>query len=221
MIKAIIFDFDGLVLDTETPIYRARQEIYEIYDCSLPLSKWLECIGTTNTFDPCDVLEEQLGHPINRATICDKRRVRTAELMAMQSILPGVEDRIVEAKELGLKLGVGSSSPRSWVSGQLARLGLEPHFNTIKCSEDVERVKPDPALFLAVLRDLGVSGREALVLEDSLNGVTAAKRARIFCVAVPNALTQHSSFDLADLQLTSLAELSIEGLMNKTNHTAR
>ena len=155
------------------------------------------------------------------AAVREKRDTRKDELTAMQSILPGVEDQIAAAKGLGLKLGVASSSPRSWVAGHLSRLRLEPYFDTIKCSDDVEHVKPHPALFLAALRGLGVRADEAVVLEDSQNGVMAAKRAGIFCVAVPNALTQHSSLDLADLQLTSLTELSIEGLLNETRHTAR
>ena len=220
MIKAVIFDFDGLILDTESPAYESWQEIYQDYGCSLPISDWLKCVGTADAFDPHDNLEAQVGHPLDRAELHTKRRARVSSLMDSQSILPGVRDRITEAKTLGLRLGVASSSPRSWVVDNLSRLKLEHHFSTIKCSEDVKRVKPDPALYLGAIRELRVQADEAIVFEDSLNGVTAAKRAGIFCVAVPNAITQYSSFELADLQLSTLADISLEELISATHDTA-
>ena len=213
MIKALVFDFDGLILDTEVPEYQSWQESYQAYGCSLSLSKWTEAIGTHDTFDPYDDLAQQLGRPVDRAAIRAKQRTRFAELMANQSILPGVERYIFRARELGLKLGVASSSSRSWVTGYLAQLGLEAYFDSIKCGDDVERTKPDPAVYLASLQALRVKAHEAIALEDSPNGVLAAKRAGIFCVAVPNAMTQQLSFDLADLQISSLAELSLEKLL--------
>ena len=213
MIKALIFDFDGLILDTEVPEYQSWQETYQAYGCSLSLSKWTEGIGSYDALGPYDDLEQQLGQPVDRAAIRAKQRTRFNELMADQSILPGVERYIIKARELGLKLGLASSSSRSWVTGYLAQLGLEAYFDSITCCDDVERTKPDPALYLATLQALKVKAHEAIALEDSPNGVLAAKRAGIFCVAVPNALTQRLSLDLADLQIPSLAELSLEKLL--------
>jgi HAD superfamily hydrolase (TIGR01509 family) len=215
MIEALVFDFDGLILDTEGPEYQSWREIYQAHGCSLPLSKWAEGIGSSDTFDPYDDLAQRLGRPVDRAAIRAKYRTRFAELMADQSILPGVEHCIFKAKELGLKLGLASSSSRRWVTGYLAQLQLEAYFDSIKCADDVERTKPDPALYLATLQALNVKAHEAIALEDSPNGVLAAKRAGIFCVAVPNAMTQPLSFDLADLQISSLAELSLEKLLLK------
>ncbi|MDE0299763.1 MAG: HAD family hydrolase [Candidatus Poribacteria bacterium] len=220
MIKAVIFDFDGLILDTESPVYESWLEIYQLYGCSLPISEWLKCVGTADAFDPYDYLEAQLGHALDRAELHQKRNALKSSLIDLESVMPGVEDRIAEAQALGLRLAVASSSPRSWVVENLTRLHLERHFTTIKCCEDVERVKPDPALYRETLRALSVEAAEAIVFEDSLNGVTAAKRAGIFCVAVPNAITRHSSFELADMQLSSLADMSLADLISATNGTA-
>ena len=217
MIKALIFDFDGLILDTEEPEYQSWREVYQAFGCSLPLSKWAECIGTADAFDPYDYLVEQLGQSIDRAGVQVKRRARFDELMAAQSVLPGVQEYILEAKRLGLRLGLASSSSREWVTGHLSRLGLLACFDSLKCGDEVERTKPDPALYLMTLQALEVGAREAIALEDSPNGVLAAKRAGIFCVAVPNPVTQHLSLAQADMQLPSLAGLPLETLLLRAN----
>jgi HAD superfamily hydrolase (TIGR01509 family) len=220
MIKALIFDFDGLILDTESPEYQSWQEIYQEHGCSLSLSKWAESIGisSVDAFDPCDYLEQQLGQSVDREAIRARHHARFDELIAMQSLLPGVEDYIFEAKKLGLKLGLASSSSRAWVTRYLSRFRIHTYFDALRCADDVERAKPDPALYLAALQALGVEAHEAIALEDSPNGVLAAKRAGIFCVAVPNALTRQLSLDLADLQLASLAELPLEKLLRSIAH---
>ncbi len=221
MIQAIIFDFDGLILDTEVPEFQSWQEIYQAHGCTLTLEKWAECLGASYVFDPCALLAQQFGRPVDRAEIRAKHRARFEELMAHQSILPGVERYIHAAKRLELKLGIASSSSRSWVTGYLDQFGLRDCFDSIKCSDDVERTKPDPALYLLSLQALQVQAHEAIVLEDSPNGVLAAKRAGVFCVAVPNALTGQLSLDHADLLLPSLTELSLEDLLSQVNSRTR
>ena len=215
MIKALIFDFDGLILDTETPTYLAWEEIYQSYSCSLPLAKWVECIGSAETFDPHEYLEELAGQRLDRAELREKRRARFAQMMANHSVLPGVAQHMADAQTLGIKLAVASSSPRSWVRGHLSRFGLESYFDTIKCAEDVKQIKPAPDLYLAALEALDIAPREAVVFEDSLNGVLAAKRAGVFCVAVPNSLMREFAYELADMRLSSLADISLRQLLLK------
>ena len=213
VVKALIFDFDGLILETEGPDYQSWDEVYRSYGCSLPLEKWVECIGSMDTFDPNLYLEQQLGRPIDRKEIRARRRARQVELLANQTILPGVEDYITAARRLGLKLGLASSSSREWVIGHLSRFGLEASFDCIKCGDEVIRTKPDPALYLSALQGLEIEPHEAIALEDSPNGCLAAKRAGIFCVAVPNRMTQNLVFDSVDMRLTSLAQLPLEELL--------
>jgi HAD superfamily hydrolase (TIGR01509 family) len=134
-------------------------------------------------------------------------------MVANQPILPGVEDILSSAKTHNIKLGVASSSNLEWVAGNLTRLGLLKYFDVIHTSDDVVNTKPDPALYLLTLKSLDLSPREAIVLEDSPNGVSAAKDAGIFTIAVPNLLTTNLNLDHADLILTSLAETSLGDLI--------
>jgi HAD superfamily hydrolase (TIGR01509 family) len=222
MIQAVIFDFDGLILDTEVPEFQVWQEIYQAYGCELPLTTWAAAIGTSlDVFDAHTHLEAQLGRLLDRERLREQRRQRSAEILKGQRILPGVENYIADAKTLGIRLGVASSSSREWVVGHLARLGLSPSFDCIKCSDDVPRVKPDPALYQAVLDALGLRADQAIALEDSPNGIAAAKGAGLFCIAVPNQLTCQLPLGHADLQLRSLAELPLRQLLEQLQQNAR
>ena len=222
MIKALIFDFDGLILDTETAGYQTWQEIYREHGCELPLATWAVCIGTTSSgFDPCDNLEVQLGRSIDRAGILGQYRDRNNQLIEQQRVLPGVEAHLKGARRLNLKIGLASSSPRSWVVPHLSRLALLTYFDLIRTADDVAKTKPDPALYRRALRDLGVASNEAIAIEDSPNGALAAKRAGIFCVAVPNEITSQLAIDAADLEISSLNERSLEELIAQVGKSAR
>ena len=215
-IRALILDFDGLILDTEVPAHQAWVEIFEEFGAELPLSAWQTWVGSSpHEFDPCGYLEGQLGHAVDREALTRRQLEREAELIAAQSILPGVEEYISDAKRLGLKLGLASSSDREWVYRYLEELGLGEAFDSIKCAEDVESVKPRPDLYLAGLDELGLSPDEAIALEDSPNGITSAQAAGIFCVVVPNPLTSQLPTDHADLRLDSLADLPLGDLLSR------
>ena len=211
--KALVFDFDGLILDTEVPVYEAWQEIYGEHGCELAFEKWATCIGTADTFDPCVDLQAALGRALDAAVLEARHRARTDVLIAARGVLPGVREYLEEAARLGLALGVASSSSRRWVEGHLVRLGLRDSFQVVRCADDVPRVKPDPALYRAAVQSLGARPDEAVALEDSPNGILAAKRAGLTCVAVPNPLTVRLDLSLADLRLSSLAELSLPALL--------
>jgi HAD superfamily hydrolase (TIGR01509 family) len=213
-IRALIFDFDSLILDTEVPIFQSWQELYQSYGASLSFSNWAKIIGTKEAEgEHFDDLEEQIGRSLDRERLGPDRRKRELELIAHQSVQGGVEDYLRDAQSLGLKIGLASSSSCAWVSGHLADLGLIDYFICIRASDDVHKVKPDPELYLSVLEALHVQADEAIAIEDSPHGVTAAKRAGIFCVAVPNELTRRLHLDHADLLLNSLTDLPLPALL--------
>ena len=222
MIRGIIFDFDGLIVDTEWSVYQSWVQLFAKFDARLPLDQWTSIIGTSEYehFDPYDVLEQQAGQKLNRNTLHQERYAHEMQLVAAQPILPGVEDYLRIAKAENLKLAIASSSDRKWVAGNLDRLRLLNYFDVIHTSDDVEKTKPNPALYLLALQSLGLKPDETIVLEDSPNGVRAAKAAGIFTVAIPNPLTARLNLDHADLILGSMAELPLPELLKKAEKSA-
>jgi HAD superfamily hydrolase (TIGR01509 family) len=214
-IRALIFDFDGLILDTETPEYQSWQEIYAEFGYELPIETWGQIVGGngSSAFDPVDYLESHVGHKLNRTELVARLRARDAEIIAGQPVLPGVLETLTDARRLGLRLAIASSSPHSWVDPHLTWLGLIDQFDVIICVDDVGIAKPDPSLFLRAVEALDVARDEAIIFEDSPNGVLAAKKANIFCVAVPNPITRLLAFEAPDLLLDTLSEMKLEALL--------
>jgi HAD superfamily hydrolase (TIGR01509 family) len=219
MIKALIFDFDGLILDTESPEADVWTQIYAEYGFEFPLDEWGTIIGGggSSNFDAADHLSLLSHGRLDPASMRIRHRSGSDALTLKQPILPGVVDYIHEAKRLDFKLAIASSSPHSWVDTHAKRLGIFDDFDHIICSDDVApgRTKPKPDLYLLALNQLQVQNNEAIVFEDSPNGVKAANRAGIFVVAVPNPITSLLVIDGADLIVRSLSELPLVGLLDK------
>jgi HAD superfamily hydrolase (TIGR01509 family) len=216
MIRALVFDFDGLILDTESPVMHSWQETYREHGVELPLDIWRETIGTADhDFDPMAHLEGLLGRDLDHRAITEKRKVVRDTILHAQEVLPGVREYIDAAGRLGLMRAVASSSSREWVVGHLERLGLYARWDSVLCSDNVSLTKPDPELYLASVEALGIAPREALALEDSHNGLLAAKRAGLYCACVPGPLTLGSDFSLADVVLGSLSEVPLPELLHR------
>ena len=216
MLKAIIFDFDGLILDTETPEYLVWKNIYQEHGYELPHDEWSKIVGGwgVSSFDAAEHLSHLTQGRLDSTSLRSRHRFESDAAIVESPLLPGVMDMILAAKKGGLKLAIASSSPHSWVDGHATRLGIIHYFDNIVCSDDVApgRTKPNPDLFLLALNQLQVQKGEAVVFEDSPNGVKAAKRAGVFVVAVPNPVTSLLTLDGADLILKSLADISLDAL---------
>jgi HAD superfamily hydrolase (TIGR01509 family) len=219
MIQALIFDFDGLILDTETPEYTCWQSIYREHGIEFPNDKWATIIGGHghSDFDAADYLARLTGGGLDAASLRDRNRLESHALIHAQGPMPGVLDYLEEARRLRLRLSIASSSDRKWVHNHARRIGVFDYFDHVVTAEDVGlgRTKPNPDLFLTALRRLGVPKEAAIVFEDSPNGVKAANRAGIFVVAVPNDVTSALTIAGADLVMSSLSEMPLSALLDK------
>ncbi len=217
-IKGLVFDFDGLILDTETPEYLVLQEIFESYGTSLPLSEWGAALGASlEAFDPFDYLARKVNQSLDKPAHLRAWRNISNKFIEQQDPLPGVVKTLQRAQEIGLKLAIASSSQRDWVVNHLDRLGLLDKFEKIVTAEDVLQIKPAPDLFLKSIQALGLKGCEAMAFEDSPNGIKSARAAGLFCVAVPNPITRQLDLDHADLVIDSLASVTLDELIAKAN----
>lgn len=220
MLKALIFDFDGLILDTETPEVLVWQSIYREHGFELPVHEWEKTIGGygISTFDAADHLTHLTQGRLDAVSSRLRYRKEADAVIHASPVLPGVKEMIHAAKAQGMKVVIGSSSPHSWVDAHTQRLGIYNLFEHIICQDDVApgRTKPHPDIFLKALEKLQIRNTEAVVFEDSPNGVLAAKRAGIFVVWVPNPLTAKMSAS-GDMKVSSLAELTLRDLMERMN----
>ncbi|XID92315.1 HAD family hydrolase [Paenibacillaceae bacterium WGS1546] len=212
-IKAIVFDFDGTLMDTETCAYETYCGIYAEYGQELALEAWAVCIGTVGAFDPHADLEAKTGRAIDRQELFSRFRARHDENAKAVELRPGVLERLDEARRLGLKIGLASSSDREWIETHLRLKGIRDYFEVVRTSDDVKRVKPDPELYKLAVEGLGVNANEAFAVEDSMHGLHAAKAAGLYGLVVPNPVTKQMDFSKADLIVDSLASRTFADIM--------
>jgi HAD superfamily hydrolase (TIGR01509 family) len=209
MIRALIFDFDGLILDTETALIDAYGDVHEAHGHSFDRPLFTRSVGHADyAFDPW----KGFGAGADKGRLEAERRAFNARRNEAQPILPGVVELIAEARKAALKVGLASNSGHAHVEGHLARLGLAPNFDFVACREDVASPKPEPDLYRLVLNHFGIRPKEAVAFEDSHTGTLAAKRAGVWVVAVPNVSTGHHDFGHVDLRVASLADCRLADL---------
>ena len=211
-LEALIFDFDGTMLDTETPEFRSWQGIYADHGATLELSDWGRGIGTWGAFDPWVDLESKIGSTLNKEPIAVAHHARVKAAIQASKLLPGVLELLESASEAEIKLAIASSSNREWVEGWAAKLGVLNFFAATATQDDVLRVKPDPALYELACEKLSVQPQHALALEDSANGAKAALAAGLRCAVIPNPVTRTLEFPSGVVRLETLADVTLEDL---------
>ena len=208
--QAFIFDFDGLIMDTEVATYEAWRELYENHGQTLPMERWAQCVGSDfGVYDPKAELETLVGRQLDWTPIHAARRERVMKILSDYDALPGVRARLEEAWEAGIPCAVASSSPRWWVEHWLNHLALFPLFQQVTTLDDTGKVKPDPSLFLHAAEKMKRHPADVVVLEDSLNGLRAALSAGMRCVVIPGVLTQHCDFTGAWRRYQSMEEFAL------------
>jgi HAD superfamily hydrolase (TIGR01509 family) len=220
-IAAILFDFDGLILDTETPLFEEWGAAYRTRGFELTLDLWQHSLGTKGGFDAGAHLAGLVKEPFDGEALRGEVHARYRARCETQPLLPGVVEVLAEARALGLRTAVASSSSVGWVEGWLSRHGIRSLFDAVCGRDDVERVKPAPDLFLLAAERVGVEPGRCVVLEDSPNGMLAARAAGMRCVAVPNGLTRALALPAPDLVVESLAEQSLASLLERLDEARR
>ena len=210
-IKALIFDFDGTVVDTETPEFESWRLEYAVFGVEMPMDLWVQLIGgnAKGLFEPYSWLEGKIGQGLDRDSLRTRRRAVMMDLIAAERPRPGVEDWLNGARQRGLRLAIASTSQRPWVEQHLTSVGLLDRFEHLATGDQVEHAKPAPDLYLLAAQKLGIAPGEAIAIEDSRNGVTAAKAAGMFTIAVPNPMTSGIDLSAADLRIDSLAAMEL------------
>lgn len=218
VIRAVVLDFDGLILDTERPVYESWRWAFEQHGLDLPVEEWSELIGRVDAWDPLERLSSSVA--VDDRVVARRAGVRDS-LLAAESVLPGVTELLADARSLDMPVGIASSSPTSWVVGHLERLGLVESFDCMACWREGVSGKPEPDLYLEAAASLGVAAAECIAFEDSMNGVLAAKAAGMRCVAVPHGLTAHLDLSSADVIVSSLADVSLAALVDQWSRPTR
>lgn len=210
-IAAVLFDFDGVLVDTEWAIYQSWKRVFEAHGQHLPLDIYTRCIGSDfATWSPKIHLEELTGMGFDWHALDARRQGEIMAELTHEKPMHGAVELLAKLTTTKIPCAVVSSSSHHWVDGWLEKLGLAGYFKTTVCRGDAPRIKPAPDLFLAAATRLGISPADCLVIEDSRNGLNAAKAAGMAVWVVPNRVTEGLDFAPADQVFRSLAECAAE-----------
>jgi len=202
---AVIFDFDGILVDTEGAVYQAWAELFRESGADLPLNLYTKCVGSDHAiWDPKAYFEEITGTRPDWPPLLEAKNLRTRRLLEGSGLMPGARHWLDRLADLGSRPAVASSSSRAWVDGWLDILGVAEYFHSTHCREDVGALKPRPDLFLRAANALGVDPQRVLAIEDSHNGMTAALAAGMTVLVVPNEITRGQDFSAAHVLADSL-----------------
>ncbi|WP_018969505.1 HAD family hydrolase [Rubritalea marina] len=211
--SAVLFDFDGVIIDTEWPIYEAWAEIFQSEGQHLAPETYVQCVGSDfNTWSAETHLEELTGKTYDWDAINKPKQAKIMAALEQPSTLPGVREVFAACAAHGIPIMVVSSSTHQWVDTFLKKLGLYDLIQGSVCRGDAAQIKPAPDLYLEAVHQLKLPAHECLVIEDSLNGTKAGVAAGCQTCVVPSKLTSSLDFSIADNVIGSLLELDIQAI---------
>jgi putative hydrolase of the HAD superfamily len=212
---ALVFDFDGLLMDTETTSLLVWQHLWRHHGLELDPATFFAPHGGDMLAQRYAELAAAVGPGFDQEAAHALRIARRDELHAELDLCAGIGTWLDDARDLGLRLAVASSSDREWVSGHLSRTGYLDRFELLACGDETGTVKPDPGVYLLALERLGLPADRVLAFEDTAHGVAAAKAAGLRCVAIPHPHADRSLFTAADRVLTSAADTTLAELIGR------
>ncbi len=213
-LAAVVFDFDGVIFDSETPEYESHRRLYEACGVTLTVEEWCAAIGVWSD-DHDDRRFDALCARSPRAPSRDEYHARRRELfahLAPREPMAGIVDLLAALTAAQIPTAVASTAPTRWVRSAVDRLGLTPAFGAIVTGDDVERRKPAPDVYLEATRRIGVEPRDAVAIEDSAPGIAAARAAGLRVVAIPHWLTATHDVSGAHLKVAHAGELTLARL---------
>lgn len=206
----MIFDFDGLLMDTETTLLQSWQYEWEQWGLSLSVDGFFAQHGGNINAERYEALARAVGASFDRE-LSDRRRTRYRERLHRDLRLrPGISDWLTQARRRSLRLAIASSSPRPWIDEHLDRVGALGVFEVITTGDEVAEHKPHPAIYELAVRRLGIPAAAAVAVEDTAHGVDAAHAAGLACIAIPNPHVPPATVSQAELTLRSAADLPVQ-----------
>ena len=212
-IEAIIFDFDGLLMDTERCSLASWQHVWAQHGLELDLSTFWPTHSGDVSEERYGRLAEAVGPSFDRDACHTTRLAYRDDLNASLGFRPGIEAWLRRGGEIGMRMAIASGSHREWVTTHLARVGCLNQFELLACGDETSGHKPDPAIYQLALERLGVAPESAVAVEDTPHGVLAATAAGMRCVAIPNLYPYPADFTQAAVVLESAADISIDVLL--------
>jgi len=213
-LAAVVFDFDGVIMDSETLEFESHRRVFEQYGASLTTGEWCHQIGIWTEGQNEFWFRELCGRssrPPDVATFLAAKR-RVFDEIAPRAPMRGILDLLRQLTAAGIPLAIASSSTTAWVSRATERVGVKELFAAIVTGDDVERRKPAPDVYLEAARQLGVDPALAVAIEDSAPGIAAARAAGMATVAIPHWLTEGHDLSGADLRVAHAGELTLARL---------
>lgn len=211
-LRAVVFDFDGTIFDSETPIYRASAAALAEMGLELTIPGWATVVGHGED-DSYRAMCAAVGATFDREEFDRRYAAQDRSWRDTLPALPGVVELIDELGEADVPLAIASSSPESWVDTHLRRLGLRERFAVLATRDHVDgRTKPDPASYRYAIDQLGVGSAHAVAIEDSRPGIAAALAAGLRVVSVPSEITRHTDLSAAHATVASLTQLEVATL---------
>ena len=212
--KAVIFDMDGVLVDSQPYHFKADIDTMAEYGV-IKDQKFYEAFAGTLTDNRMRTLRDMFGLDVPAEELIEKREKMILDIMANEDIKPisGIPELLRSIKALGLKTAVASSSGIELIKLVLDRLGIAVYFDSITSGNDVKRGKPDPDVFLLAAERIGVNPRDCFVVEDSENGVKAAKSAGMKALGYINPTSGNQCLDMADAVTDDFRKVDINDFM--------
>jgi putative hydrolase of the HAD superfamily len=217
-VRAIVFDFDGLLMDTESTSFLSWQYEWSQWGLTLDAADFFANHGGDVTEDRYATLTAAVGPRFDR-TLSHQRRVAYREKLHEElDLADGLREWLDEAATLGLRLAVASSSPLEWLTAHLGRAGVLDTFEVLAGGDEVGQHKPAPDVYQLALGRLSLSGAAAVAVEDTAHGVAAAHAAGMRCIAIPNPFVTLERVRDADLVLSSASQLPLADALRQLSH---